>query len=56
MPRMMQEYDFSKEETFSSTASTLIRPSEQVLRKIMDFARCCQNIDCGGVTIRFFLN
>ena len=53
---MMQEYEFSKEETFSTAASTLIRPSEQVLRNIMDFARCCQNVDCCGATIRFFLN
>ena len=54
--RMMQEYEFSKEETFSTTASTLIGPSEQVLRNIIDFARCYQNVECGNVQVRFFLN
>lgn len=53
---MMQEYEFSKEETFSTAASTLIRPSEQVLRNILDFARCYQNIECGNAQMRFFLN
>ena len=55
-PRMMQEYDFFDEETFSPTASTIIRPSEQVLRNILDFARCYQNVDCCGVQVRFSLN
>ena len=53
---MMQEYEFSKEETFSTAASTLVRPSEQVVRNILDFARCYQNVDCGGMKVRFFLN
>ena len=33
----MQEYEFSQEETFSTTASTLIGPSEQVLKNILDY-------------------
>ena len=53
---MMQEYDFSKEETFSTTASTLIGPSEQVLKNIIDFARCYQYVEVGGSQVRFFLN
>ncbi len=53
---MMQEYEFPREETFSNAAGTLIRPSEQVLRNILDFARCYQNIECGGKQVRFFLN
>lgn len=53
---MMQEYDFSQEETFSSAASTIIRPSEQVLRNIIDFARCYQWVEVGDSQIRFFLN
>ncbi len=53
---MMQEYDFFDEETFSTSASTLIRPSEQVLRNILDFARCYQTVDCGDVQVRFSLN
>ncbi len=55
-PRMMQEYDFSKEETFSTTASTLVRPSKKVVKNILDFARSYQNVDCGGMQVRFFLN
>lgn len=55
-PRMMQEYEFSKEETFSTDAGTLIRPSRQVLRNILDFARCYQSVECCGVQVRYFLN
>ena len=54
--RMMQEYEFSQEETFSTTASTLIGPSEQVLKNILDFARCYQYVDVDGSQIRFYLN
>ncbi|MBR6292737.1 MAG: hypothetical protein IKR33_08045 [Bacteroidales bacterium] len=53
---MMQEYEFSQEETFSTTASTLIGPSEQVLKNILDFARCYQYVDVDGSQIRFYLN
>ena len=53
---MMQEYEFSKEETFSPIASTLIGPSEQVLKNIIDFARCYQYVEVEGSQVRFFLN
>ena len=53
---MMQEYEFSQEETFSTTASTLIGPSEQVLRNILGFARCYQTVETDGQPVRFFLN
>ena len=53
---MMQEYEFSKEETFSTAASTLVRPSRKVVKNILDFARCYQNVECDGKQVRFFLN
>lgn len=52
----MQEYEFSEEETFSTAADTFVQPSGQVLRNIMDFARCYQSVECCGMQIRFFLN
>ena len=33
-----------------------IQPSEQILQNIMSFARCCQNVDAGGLKMRLFLN
>lgn len=36
--------------------STLIQPSEQILQNIMSFARCCQNVEVGGIKMRLFLN
>ena len=52
---MMQEYDFSGEETYQ-TAGTVVRPPEQVLRKILDFARCYQSVEVECGQVRFFLN
>jgi hypothetical protein len=53
---MMQEYEFTQADTFPTSASTTIQPSEQILQNIMSFARCCQNIEAGGLNIRLFLN
>jgi hypothetical protein len=53
---MMQEYDFINTDTFPTSASTSIQPSEQILQNIMSFARCCQNVDAGGLKMRLFLN
>ena len=52
----MQEYDFINLDTFPTSASTSIQPSEQTLQNIMSFARCCQNVEAGGLKIRLFLN
>ena len=52
----MQNYDFTSTDTFSISASTDVRPSEQVVQNIMSFARCCQNVEAGGLKIRLFLN
>lgn len=52
----MQEYDFINTDTFPDTASTSIHPSEQILQNIMSFARCCQNVDAGGLKMKLFLN
>lgn len=55
--RMMQEYDFLSTDTFSvASASTDIRPSEQVLQNILNFARSCQIVEAGGMPIELFLN
>ena len=53
---MMQEYEFTQADTFPTSASTTIQPSEQTLQNIMSFARCCQNVEVGGLKIRLFLN
>ena len=53
---MMQEYEFTPADTFSTSASTTIQPSEQILQNIMSFARCCQNVNAGGLKMRLFLN
>ena len=52
----MQEYEFTHADTFPTTASTTIQPSEQILQNIMSFARCYQNVDAGGMKIKLFLN
>ena len=53
---MMQEYEFTPADTFPTSASTSIQPSEQILQNILSFARCCQNISAGGLKIKLFLN
>ena len=54
--RMMQKYELSNTDTFPTSASTTIQPSEQTLQNIMSFARCCQNVSAGGMKMRLFLN
>ena len=53
---MMQEYDFINTDTFPTSASTSIQPSEQILQNILSFARCCQNVEAGGLKMKLFLN
>ena len=54
---MMQEYDFLSTDTFSvASASIDIRPSDQVLQNILNFARSCQIVEAGGMPIELFLN
>ncbi len=53
---MMQDYDFKDGDTFQTSASTNIQPSEQILQNIMSFARCCQTVVADGMQIKLFLN
>ena len=53
---MMQQYDFSSTDTFSSAASTSIQPSEQTLQNILNFARSFQAVEVDGMTIEVYLN
>lgn len=53
---MMQQYDFSSTDTFSSAASTDIQPSEQTLQNIRSFARSYQTLVVDGVKVEFYLN
>ena len=53
---MMQQYDFSSTDTFSTAASTSIQPSEQTLQNIRSFARSYQTLVVEGMKINFFLN
>ena len=52
----MQEYEFTHADTFPTSASTSIQPSEQILQKILSFARCCQTVEAGGLKMKLFLN
>ena len=54
--RMMQQYDFSSTDTFSSAAGTNIQPSEQTLQNILSFARSFQAVEVEGMTIEVYLN
>ena len=54
--RMMQQYDFSSTDTFSSAASTSIQPSEQTLQNIRSFARSFQTVEVEGRLIEVYLN
>lgn len=49
---MLQDYEMSGD----AGAGTMARPSEEVLRNIMGFARCYQTVDTGEEQVRFFLN
>ena len=54
---MMQKYEFSGTDTFPElSASTQVRPSERVVRNILNFARSCQVVVVGGTPIELFLN
>ena len=53
---MMQEYEFTHADTFPTSASTSIQPSEQTLQNIRSFARSYQTVVVEGVKIDFFLN
>ncbi len=53
---MMQNYDFTSTDTFSPSASTEVRPSEQVVQNIMSFARSYQTVEVEGMPIDLFLN
>ena len=64
---MMQDYTFSNSSTTSfETASTkggnsqpvatCLMPSAQVVQKILQYARCYQNIRIGDVNIKVYLN
>jgi hypothetical protein len=50
---MMQDYDFNAD---SAPAVTEIPAPEEILKNILNFARSCQNVNAGGMTIRLFLN
>ena len=58
---MTQEYDFKKgitpygTNTSSESASTL-QPSPRVIRNILNFARCTQNVSVRGMKIKLYLN
>ena len=49
----MQDYEL---DGGNASAGMLARPSDEVLRNILDFARCYQTVDAGGEQVRFFLN
>lgn len=54
---MMQDYDFYySTSTSSETASTTLQPSPEVVRNILRYARCIQNIRMGNVKIKVYLN
>ena len=53
---MMQEYDFTQADTFPTSASTSIQPSEQTLQNILSFARSYQAVEVEGMTIEVYLN
>lgn len=50
---MMQDYEFNEAD---ATTDTVARPSDEVLRNIVGFARCYQMVETEGVQVRFFLN
>ncbi|MBR1850211.1 MAG: hypothetical protein IJ789_02440 [Bacteroidales bacterium] len=52
---MTEEYNFA--ETANSLATDCpTEPSQQVVRNILDFARCCQDIKVGDIEISISLN
>lgn len=54
---MMQKYDHLSTDTFPHfSASTDIRPSEQVVQNILSFARSCQIVEVEGMPVELFLN
>ena len=53
---MMQEYEFTPTDTFPTTASTSIQPSEQTLQNILSFARCQQSVMVRGMKVKVCMN
>ena len=53
---MMQQYDFSSTDTFSTAASTSIQPSEQTLQNIRSFVRSYQTLMVEGMKVEVYLN
>lgn len=59
---MMQDYDFmptlegKSTNTSSKSVSTPMQPSLRVVQNILNFARCCENINVNEVKIKLFLN
>jgi hypothetical protein len=53
---MMQQYDFLSTDTFSSAAGTDVRPSEQTLQNILNFARSYQALEIDGMSVEIYLN
>ena len=53
---MMQDYEFTSTDTFSQSAGTDIQPPEQVVQRILSFARSYQTVEAGGMPSEVFLN
>lgn len=58
---MPQDYNTDRPYLFNglpngADADTLARPSEEVLRNILGFARCYQTVETGEAQVHFFLN
>ncbi len=53
---MMQQYESSSTDTFSTTASTCVQPSEQSIKAILGFARSYQTIEVEGIQLEVYFN
>lgn len=58
---MMNDYDFLPAPKASATSSenavsTTKQPSKRTLQNILNFARCCQNINVKDVKFKLYLN
>lgn len=59
--RMMKDYDFlpspkTAATTSENAVSTHKQPSKRTLQNILNFARCCQNINVKDVKFKLYLN
>ena len=52
---MMQDYDFFGTDTCADM-QVVLRPSEQVVKNIIDFARSYETVEVGGLRFELFLN